>query len=306
MTGRSPAQQAELALLLEVAGTPKPGNVDRERDLADLHFEHFLAGAVGARPGLNAASEGEALGPAFLRAVEGMSEQSGGNTQFGALLLLVPLVAATGEAPPTPESVTDVVRATTVSDAVAFYRAFDVVDVRVGDPPAAEDGPDVPDVRKGSAAVPDERRGSAAVPDVRKGSAAVPEVERAGYTLYDLMEISAGTAEGDLVAREWTTGFERSFEVASRIEGDEGPVTDRAARAFLWLLGEHPDSLIVIAHGRERAAAVAERARSLRSADEEAIAAFADDLVEAGINPGATADVVAAALYIALARGLSV
>ncbi|MFB6152852.1 MAG: triphosphoribosyl-dephospho-CoA synthase [Halodesulfurarchaeum sp.] len=286
MTGGKPAQHAELALLLEVAGTPKPGNVDRERDLADLRFEHFLAGAVGARPGLEAASEGEALGPAILRAVEGMSEQSGGNTQFGALLLLIPLVSATGETSPTPESVTDVVRATTVSDAAAFYRAFDVVDVRVGEPPTDEDGGEVP--------------------DVRQGSAAVPAVERAGYTLYDLMEISADTAGGDMVAREWTAGFERSFEVATRIEKDEGPVTDRAARAFLWLLGEQPDSLIVTAHGRERAAAVTERARSLRNADEAEVSSFADDLVEAGVNPGATADVVAAALYIALARGLSV
>ena len=42
MTTRSPADDAVLALLLEVAGTPKPGNVDRRRDLDDLRFESFL------------------------------------------------------------------------------------------------------------------------------------------------------------------------------------------------------------------------------------------------------------------------
>ncbi|MFC6728106.1 triphosphoribosyl-dephospho-CoA synthase, partial [Natronoarchaeum mannanilyticum] len=56
---RTPAQNAELALLLEVAGTPKPGNVDRKRDLPDLRFEHFLAGAVGAQDGLRAAGRGD-------------------------------------------------------------------------------------------------------------------------------------------------------------------------------------------------------------------------------------------------------
>ncbi|OYR44892.1 triphosphoribosyl-dephospho-CoA synthase, partial [Halorubrum sp. Eb13] len=47
-----PVDDATLALLLEVAGTPKPGNVDRRRDLGDLRFESFLGGAVGAREGL--------------------------------------------------------------------------------------------------------------------------------------------------------------------------------------------------------------------------------------------------------------
>ena len=61
----TPDQHAQLALLLEVASTPKPGNVDRHHDHPDLLFEHFLAGAIGAGGGLRAAQAGSPIGPAF-------------------------------------------------------------------------------------------------------------------------------------------------------------------------------------------------------------------------------------------------
>ena len=107
----SPADHAELALLLEVAATPKPGNVDRDHDYPDLRFEHFLAGAVGAAEGLRMANErgptAPLVGEAFERAVAGMSQQDGGNTQFGCLLLLVPLVRAAARDDLSPAGVTD-------------------------------------------------------------------------------------------------------------------------------------------------------------------------------------------------------
>ena len=101
---RTATDNAQLALLLEVTGTPKPGNVDRHRDFPHLRFEHFVTGAVGARDGLAAAADGAPVGEAFERAVAGMSEQSGGNTQFGAVLLLTPLVRAAGAGDLDPES----------------------------------------------------------------------------------------------------------------------------------------------------------------------------------------------------------
>jgi len=73
---RPVAADAELALLLEVSTTPTPGNVDRERDLPNLRFEQFLAGAVGARPGLAAAADGAPVGEAFERAVTGMADRA--------------------------------------------------------------------------------------------------------------------------------------------------------------------------------------------------------------------------------------
>jgi len=152
-----PVDDATLALLLEVAGTPKPGNVDRHRDLDDLRFEAFLGRAVGAREGLELAADGETgIGRAFERGVAGMAARSGTNTQFGCLLLLVPLVRASvgddgDDENLSPASVDRVTRETTVDDAVAFYRAFEHVDVAVADPPA--DADDL-DVRRGATRPP--------------------------------------------------------------------------------------------------------------------------------------------------------
>lgn len=273
---RTPAQNAELALLLEVAGTPKPGNVDREREYADLRFEHFLAGAVGARDGLDAAADGAPLGEAFERAVEGMSQQRGGNTQFGALLLLTPLVRAAVDRDLSPDGVTAVVEDATVEDAAGFYRAFDHVDVFAGDLPEDADAL-----------------------DVRRGSDAVPEVRDRGLTLYEVM---AESADRDGVAREWIDGFERTFRAADRIADGEGPVPGRAAETFLWLLSRRPDTFVAKQHGPEAARSVMVRAQEAREDGPQLVDAFAESLVESGVNPGTTADVVAAGLFVALER----
>lgn len=269
-------ERAQLALLLEVASTPKPGNVDRRHEYADLRFEHFLAGAVGAREGLAMASAGDPVGEAFERAVAGMAQQEGSNTQFGAILLLVPLVRAAATGALTPDRADAVVRETTTADAAAFYRAFDYVDVAVAPPPEGE-----------------------TALDVRRGGEAVPAVEERGVTLRDIMAISAAH---DGVAREWTGRFERSFDAADRIASGTGPIPDRAARVFLELLAEEPDTFVVIQHDAPTAREVVEQARGTldgeRTPDD-----LAADLIEKGINPGTTADLVAAGLYIALERG---
>ncbi|WP_049889551.1 triphosphoribosyl-dephospho-CoA synthase [Natronolimnohabitans innermongolicus] len=291
---RTPADNAQLALLLEVAGTPKPGNVDRHRDLEDLLFDHFLAGSVGARRGLEAAERGESIGTAFERAVEGMAAQGGGNTQFGALLLLVPLVRAAGDhagdrtderrsgprnlSRPALEAVCE---NTTVADAAGFYRAFDHVDVFVGDPPS-----------------------DMAPLDVRRGSDAVPALEDRGLTLLDVMSRSV---PGDDVAREWVEGYERSFTAAERLAAADGPPTDRAAQVFLSLLADRPDTLVATRSGEAVAEDVRDRAadlveRNALEAAPEAVEAFGDDLVERGINPGTTADLTAGGLFVALER----
>jgi triphosphoribosyl-dephospho-CoA synthase len=276
---RSVSQNAQLALLLEVSGTPKPGNVDREREYDDLRFEHFVAGAVGARPGLDRAAAGDPVGPAFEAAVDGMADQSGGNTQFGALLVLTPLVAAAAAGRLSSAGVDDVVRETTVEDAAAFYRAFEHVDVAVDDPP---DGLEPLDVRRGSDAVPDLRA--------------------RGLTLFDVMQSSADV---DGVAAEWVSGFERVFEVSEWLLDGSGPVADRASDAFLELLAAEPDTFIVTRQDRETAEEVQRRAQAVLDGEEDATD-LAEEFVERDINPGTTADIVAGALFVALERGLEV
>lgn len=323
---RTPAENAELALLLEVAGTPKPGNVDRHRDLADLRFEQFLAGAVGSARGLRmaagtevadtgdpgAAGEGDdvagadgevenvpgptgeaeavPLGRAFEQAVAGMTRNSGGNTQFGCLLLLVPLVRAAARDELTSGGVDAVCRATTVDDAVSFYRAFDHVDVAVGDPP------------------PD-----AAALDVRRGSAAEPALRDRELSLRDVMEISANPdgRVADTNAREWVEGFPRTFDGAESLLDDDGPVLDRAARLFLEFLAADTDRLVATQHGVETAREVRERAAIVRdevleTGSLDPAESLADEFVADDVNPGTTADRTAAALFVALERGLDV
>jgi len=323
-----PVDDATLALLVEVAGTPKPGNVDRRRDLDDLRFEAFLGGAVGARPGLELAAETDggvaerpAVGAAFERAVEGMAARAGTNTQFGCLLLLVPLVraAADPDRDLSPAGVDAVCRSTTVDDAVAFYRVFEVVDVAVDDPPEG-----------------------AADLDVRRGGAAEPALREREATLRDVLALSAdpvdagaagGSAASDRVpdrnAAEWVEGFPRTFRAAEWILTDEGPLADRAARAFLGLLAAEPDTLVASTRGAETAREASARAREIlypdgsdpsdpvgdvsavdaeavHGADLDAAESLAAAFVAEGINPGTTADLTCAALFVALRRGAEV
>jgi len=277
---RTAVENAQLALLLEVASTPKPGNVDRHREYPDLRFEHFLAGAVGARDGLAALADTDVpLGEAFESAVAGMSRQTGGNTQFGAVLLLAPLVrgAATGE--DVLVAAPAAVEATTVADAVGFYAAFDHVDVAVRDLPA-----------------------DLAVPDVRLGSDAAAELRDRDLTLSDVM---AASADRDGIAAEWVEGFPRTVETADRIAAADGLVTDAAARIALELLATELDTFVVTQHGRETAVEVRDRAEAVLEGEGD-VEAFADDLVARRINPGTTADVLAGGLFVALQAGLEV
>ena len=284
---RSIADNAQLALLLEVSSTPKPGNVDRAHEYEDLRFEHFITGGVGARRGLGRAANGESVGDCFEQAIAGMSDQSGGNTQFGAILLVTPLAVAAarthGDAdlprPLTPEHASEVVAETTIDDAVGFYRAFEHVGVAVDDPP--ED---------------------IGAPDVRNGADAEPLLRERGLTLEDVM---ADSADVDGLAAEYVDGFERTFAMAERITNDTGPITDRAAGAFLEALAAEIDTFVVTQHDHEIAEEVRQRARATLDG-EEAVSDLADEFVERGINPGTTADLVAGGLFVALEGGLEV
>lgn len=276
---RTILQNAQLALLLEVSSTPKPGNVDRVSEYDDLRFEHFVTGAVGAMDGLKLAAEGGPTGAAFERAVEGMSQQSGGNTQFGALLLVTPLAVAASHGDLTRERASEVVTGTTVDDAVNFYTAFDHVGVAVDDPPE-----------------------EITAPNVTLGSNAEPLLRERKMTLADVM---AESAEVDGLAAEWTDGFPRTFETARRIESRDGPVTERAAAVFLELLAEEIDTFVVTQHDRETAVEVRDRAREALDGEVE-ISELAGEFIQREINPGTTADIIAGGLFVALERGLEV
>ncbi len=274
------AQAAQLAMLIELSSTPKPGNVDRGHDFEEIKFHHFLISAVSAYPIFRDAAIGsEPTGALIRRAVSswkswGLSQ----NTHFGTVSLLVPLAAAAGREGDLEEEVARVLEETTVEDAIEFYAAFDIAGARVAE-----------------------------VEDLSlKDPKASHRVRSEGRTLLDLMRLSQGH---DLVAREWSTGFERSFSLAEHLARrvEELGTNDGVVMTYIEALAEVPDSLVAAKFGMEKAKEASARAGSILGLEACETLRLAEELdrkfVEEDINPGSTADLIGAALFIALVRG---
>ncbi|MBI4362696.1 MAG: triphosphoribosyl-dephospho-CoA synthase [Euryarchaeota archaeon] len=271
---------ASLAMLLEVSGDPKPGNVDREHDYAGTRYEHFLASAVGVYPVFRAAAASRGhVGRWLRRGVEASRAwQQGGNTHFGTLLLLTPLAVAAGAARSPGEvqaRARRVAATTTVEDAVEFYRCFEKVHVRLR---PVEDL-DVYDPHS------------------------IREVRRRGLTLRDILRLSV--PGGDRIAGEWLHGFPATFRAARRL----APLMERwgpreaAVRVYMELMAEAPDTLVAIKRGRAWAERLQGEARRRLDAPLEELHRWDRRLLAAGMNPGTTADLLAGGLFAALLRG---
>jgi triphosphoribosyl-dephospho-CoA synthase len=269
------AAAAQLACLLE-ASAPKPGNVSPGVAFHDTRYEDFLASAAAIAPAFLDAGE-QPLGETILRAIEATRSWTCANTNRGSVLLLAPLARAAHL--PQPESLRDRVRtvlaSTTVADAVAVYRA-----IRLAQPGAL---------------------GDASSQDI----ATSPTV-----TLTAAMTLAA---ERDDVAREYATGFARTFTVAvpaleqARADGLEW--IDAVVESYLALLADSPDTLIIRKLGPNAAEKVRSRAAEVRAAGavrtdagRRAIAAFDLELRNSAnsLNPGTSADIAAAAIFVVL------
>src|SRR5512137_1037760 len=122
-----PVERAQLAMMLEVTAFPKPGNVDRCHDYPETRLEHFLASTIFARPALEEADEGKGrIGEIIKHAVRDTNCHDGGNTHFGAFILLIPLIYGK-----TIEGAMAAIAKTESSDAVAFYKAFAMTAVKL-------------------------------------------------------------------------------------------------------------------------------------------------------------------------------
>lgn len=260
------AERAQLAMVLEVSAYPKPGNVDRCHDYATTRLEHFLASAILSRPALDAAEREEGrVGSLIHRAVVCTSGHSGGNTHFGAFILLIPLVM--GE---NIEGASKILSATTVDDAIEFYHAFGKTQVRV--------------IEKHELDVND--------PD------SIAELRSRGMNLYDVLLFSAPR---DMVAREWVNGFQMTRRGADLLHA-AGCGRDAVVEAFLGLLALEPDTFIIKKHGPDVAWKTMEKAREVRDGVRD-LQAFDQECIDRGINPGSIADIIIASLYIALGEG---
>ncbi len=285
------ARSAQLALLLEVSAYPKPGNVDRTHDFIDTRYEHFIASSVALYPILRetaarGSSNGPGVGELIRRGVEeSVAWQSGGNTHFGALLLFVPLAMAAGaceryEMEKLKRKAMEIMLNTSMADAIEVYTAFPRAKVKVRR--------DVPELD-----VMDE--------------ASIKEIREKKLSLHAILTISASY---DLISRELVGGFEITFKYAPLIKdfAREKRINDTITHAYLRLLSEEEDTFITMKFGPEKSRYVKERAQWIvgRGYKRKEIEEFDRALIREGLNPGSTADIIAAALFITILGGLRV
>ncbi|WP_135612538.1 triphosphoribosyl-dephospho-CoA synthase [Methanococcoides sp. AM1] len=297
------ARCAQLAMILEVSASPKPGNIDRHHDYDDTRYEHFLASAVSIYPVIEDASGGcTGIGESLKNAVcQSNSWQAGGNTHFGAFLLLIPLSMAAGDLLENDGTFDvdrlvsrahEIVMSTNTDDALDFYKCFSSAGVRVND----VDEFDLQD----------------------EGS--LGSLKEKGVTLYDLMVMSQGY---DQIANEWVNGFKTCAYCAQTINrlmtasDDEDSIPDInqvIVYTFLKLLSENPDTFIQTKTNIETAENVSMQAKYIISKIENNdykmslfwgdIESFDEDLLDKRLNPGSTADMVIAGIFITLLGGL--
>ncbi len=260
------AERAQMAMMLEVCAYPKPGNVDRCHDYPDTRLEHFLASTILARPVFDAAERtGGRVGSLIREAVMRTNDHAGGNTHFGAFILLIPLVLG-GDI----DGARRVAAGTDVEDAIDFYAAFGLTRVRM----AESDDLDVDD------------------------PASVAAIRERGMTLADIM---AHSAPRDMVAREWTNGFALTRRCADLLH-THGSGREAIVASFLDLLASVPDTFIAKKYGEAVAERTMRCAAEVLDGGRD-LDAFDAECVTAGINPGSIADITIAGIYVALGEG---
>jgi triphosphoribosyl-dephospho-CoA synthase len=266
------ASAAQLACVLE-ASAFKPGNITPRHDFADTSFEDMVRSAIALGPEMGRSAE-RGVGDTVLAAVRATRRVAPANTNLGIALLLAPLARAAL----TGEDVAAVLAALTIADAEAAYAAIRL---------AAPGGLDTPVEH-----------------DVREA----PTVT--------LRAAMAAAAERDSIAAEYAHDFALTFGIglpalAQALEAGLRP-REAVVALFLRLLAEVPDTLIARKRGREAAervsagAARALAAGGVRSAAGRAAVAELDASLRAdgnALNPGTTADLVTAVLFVALLDG---
>jgi triphosphoribosyl-dephospho-CoA synthase len=271
------ATAGQLACLLEVSA-PKPGNVSPGRHFHDTRFEDFLASAAAIGPALARAGE-QPLGVTIRAAVEATARWTRSNTNLGIVLLLAPLArAALRHRAALRDGVREVLATTTVPDATEVYAA-----IRRAHPGGL---------------------GSAAAEDV------------AGAPTVTLTEAMALAAARDSVAREYATDFATTFELgapAVRAAREAGlDWSGAVVEAYLAVLAALPDTHIARKLGPAEAEEVSRRAAEVQAAGgvrtdrgRRALAALDAALrsPDNRRNPGTTADLTCAAVFVVILEG---
>lgn len=253
----------------------KPGNITPDHDFSDTTYVDMVrsALALGSAFALGSA-DARSVGELIASGVQATARVTDANTNLGIVLLFAPLVraAATRTGDETLRSATERVLAQLdVEDAVAAFAA--IVQARPGG------------------------LGDAPAHDVRAPASV------------SLRAAMAAASHRDSVASEYATGYAIIFDEGLPLLTDalhERPSTlDAIVSLHVALLAARPDTLIARKAGVEAARAISTAARQVRegslSLSDFDVSLRGDDH---RLNPGATADLVAATLLAALLSGV--
>jgi triphosphoribosyl-dephospho-CoA synthase len=259
--------------VLEVSAE-KPGNITPSHDFHDTSYEDMLRSAIAVGPELARAGE-RGVGETVLAAVEASRRVAAANTNLGIALLLAPLAKAALAGGALRARLAATLHALDGADARSTYAA-----IRLSSAGGLEEG--------------------------------VEHDVRAEPTI-GLREAMASAAERDSVAAEYVTDYALTFDTGIpalvAALGDGLAVRDAIVELHLRLLDKTPDTLIARKGGADAAARVSAGAREVLAAGgvrtpagRQALASFDASLRGPGnaLNPGTTADLVTATLFIAL------
>ncbi len=266
-------QLVTMACVLE-ASAPKPGNVHPGASFDDATYTDFVASAVAIGPVFRQTGA-KRVGEVVLEAVRTMRAAVETNTNLGTILLLAPL-AAVPAGVPCGDGVERVLEQLDATDCRDVYHAIRVAQAGgLGETPTA---------------------------DIR---GTPPDDLRAAMSL---------AADRDLVARQYANGFAELFQFVLPALVDYKRQTRTLSEAIvlaqLATMARYPDSLIARKCGAEVAAEAAHRAQRVLTLHDDAAsndmrrelaaldAWLRDD--EHRRNPGTTADLLAAALFVHL------
>jgi triphosphoribosyl-dephospho-CoA synthase len=279
---------AQLACLLE-ASAPKPGNVSPGRHFADLRYEDFLASALAIGEPMARAGE-QGVGATIRKSVEATARWSRSNTNLGIVLLFAPVARAASQLGSDPLMRGDS-RGLTLQ--VMLRRVLDATTVD--------------DAREAYAAI------RMACPGGLDRAEAQDVSTEPTMTLVEVMQLAS---HRDTIASEYATGFAITFGTAvpalERARHDGLPWDDAVVETFLTLLAAAPDTHIARRSGKSLAHQVTARAQRVlaeggvrseagRRAIDDMDLALRDE-TNSG-NPGTTADVTAAAIFVVLLGG---
>jgi triphosphoribosyl-dephospho-CoA synthase len=294
-------------VLLE-ASAHKPGNVNVVTDFDNTRYEHFLASAVAAAPALELGaqrgiefSKGKisfdkaGVGEIIKRCITEIAAwQHGGNTLLGTIILLSPMSVAAGMTANDVNFRPSILRKnmqllvenTTAQDAVDVYDAIDIAS-----PSGLGKAPDLD--------VNDPKSKSRILEDK------IP--------LYDVFKIAEPY---DTICSEYVNNFHVTFDLAyPALSKHLKTLSDPSAaiiQSFLEVLAEIPDTFIARKTSPRKALEVSKEAKKIVNLGGVMNPKARKNLEKLDmrlrkqsnlLNPGTTADIVAAGLAVCILKG---